>query len=397
MASNLSATKDRLFELGVSSSTPGLAGLERAAELQRRLALAELADGSNGASVEGLSMSEMRARLSGLGESTATPGLVGDERRAALLRRLVLALRASDRAVVIAEGDAVATEKPAHAPPSPLTPPSPSPSPSLPPLPSGADPLSPPPPLAPPVSDPYADLPLGELRRLLKSVQTRRALALGSLMQGPLQDARLRDAQRLLTKVGTEQARLKELRRSSQFGCSALVSGGAMMGVEALLELVEGLRGEARERVRAARQGVRDECDGSAEFGLLVEARVEAALGRAAELGGRARQRVLPVATRALSAEAEDVGAGAVEAVAERAGAALEESASAGGSASDVLEALACAGARTLTAVGSAGRVSAAEIRAAIDGEAPATMCAPVLASTCATPSDRAQGARASG
>ena len=72
-STSLSALKERLFELGVSTSTPGLSGAARLEELQRRLDIAESA--SDLTSLESLSMSEIRSRLGELGESSATPGL----------------------------------------------------------------------------------------------------------------------------------------------------------------------------------------------------------------------------------------------------------------------------------------------------------------------------------
>lgn len=64
--SNLMAIKDRLLELGVSSSTPGLAGEERQRELRRRLQIAD--EALNMTVLESLSMNEIRQRLTDLGE-----------------------------------------------------------------------------------------------------------------------------------------------------------------------------------------------------------------------------------------------------------------------------------------------------------------------------------------
>ena len=70
---SLTALKERLFELGVSTATPGLQGGARLEELARRLSIAEAA--ADLTSLESLSMSEIRTRLGELGESTSTPGL----------------------------------------------------------------------------------------------------------------------------------------------------------------------------------------------------------------------------------------------------------------------------------------------------------------------------------
>lgn len=103
--------KRRLTELGISTSTPGIFGDDRLEELKLRLEL------HNKRSVQGpsqsidqrkiktddmnsnpsktlstLSMAELRNRLTALGENTATPGLVGDERRLELIRRLTVGI-----------------------------------------------------------------------------------------------------------------------------------------------------------------------------------------------------------------------------------------------------------------------------------------------------------------
>ena len=125
MSDSLASIKKQLQEFGVSTITPGLAGEERYEELLYRLAVAKkklddkfsnnvvndddkyiatsAAESSNNSrgihALNSLEFSEIRARLVALGESTSTPGLVGEERKNELLRRLTQSICGSDDAV----------------------------------------------------------------------------------------------------------------------------------------------------------------------------------------------------------------------------------------------------------------------------------------------------------
>lgn len=103
---NVNDIKRELTSLGVSTSTPGLQGDDRYEELSFRLEQARKqlndlgskaeeqakADGFSVPSLGQLSIGEIRSRLTALGESTATPGLTGEERRSALMKRLINAI-----------------------------------------------------------------------------------------------------------------------------------------------------------------------------------------------------------------------------------------------------------------------------------------------------------------
>ena len=148
----------------------------------------------------------------------------------------------------------------------------------------------------PPLPEHLRDRSKAELRREVKRLQNLRAAEFAARVAGPGQDSRLREGVRLATKIGTEQARLRELRRTSRYGSSAMIAGGAVMAIDDQLAVLEQLREEAAARVRQLKQRIREECDAHPEFGLLAEERVSAAVERAPEVRpvskGRVRRRV---------------------------------------------------------------------------------------------------------
>lgn len=113
MSMNINELKKQLQALGVSTSTPGLQGDERFEELSFRLESSSkiVSNGTNHntstdqvessgtfvvPSLNQLSIGEIRSRLTALGESTSTPGVTGEERRIALMRRLIDAVCIND-------------------------------------------------------------------------------------------------------------------------------------------------------------------------------------------------------------------------------------------------------------------------------------------------------------
>lgn len=107
--------KDKLTLLGISTNTPGLKGEQRRQELLNRLEEYEIKNENlnknendnnknfneintkyNVPSVSDLSLTEIRSRLTMLGESTNTPGLTGEDRRNELLKRLINSICRSD-------------------------------------------------------------------------------------------------------------------------------------------------------------------------------------------------------------------------------------------------------------------------------------------------------------
>ena len=232
----------------------------------------------------------------------SSPLPAGDERRQELLRRLVAALRRSDLREEAAESpprkglEASAGENRSAAVANPTQRPTEEPAPSssevleqrlrvlleehrLDPLPERLRSCS-----------------KADLRRELKRIQNLRATEFASRVSGPGQDSRLRENARLVTKIGTEQARLRELRRTSRYGSSMLVNGGTVMAIDEQFEVLEQLKDEAKTRVKQLRQRIREECDGHPEFGLLAEERISAAVDRAPDVRpvskGRLRRRV---------------------------------------------------------------------------------------------------------
>lgn len=100
---SLGELRSRLSAIGESTATPGLTGDDRHAELLRRLRQSERLGGGDMPgevtaqtfvvpSLQQLTITELRERLTALGESTATPGLSGEARRQALMRRVVQAV-----------------------------------------------------------------------------------------------------------------------------------------------------------------------------------------------------------------------------------------------------------------------------------------------------------------
>ena len=232
----------------------------------------------------------------------SSPLPAGDERRQELLRRLVAALRRSDLREEAAESpprkglEASAGENRSAAVANPTQRPTEEPAPSssevleqrlrvlleehrLDPLPERLRSCS-----------------KADLRRELKRIQNLRATEFASRVSGPGQDSRLRENARLVTKIGTEQARLRELRRTSRYGSSMLVNGGTVMAIDEQLGVLEQLKDEVKTRVKQLRQRIREECDGHPEFGLLAEERISAAVDRAPDVRpvskGRLRRRV---------------------------------------------------------------------------------------------------------
>ena len=97
MADSIAAIKQQLVAINISTATPGLQGDDRLEELKLRLDVAQKSheDVIGKANLKepsifaNLSMAEIRSRLVSMGGDTATPGLVGDDRRRELIRRLI--------------------------------------------------------------------------------------------------------------------------------------------------------------------------------------------------------------------------------------------------------------------------------------------------------------------
>ncbi len=107
---NVADIKKELQLLGISTATPGLVGEERYEELKSRLEEAQsehhksqlLEFGNTIAksnqhsiaheSLGHLSIAELRSRLNSLGISSATPGLIGEDRWNELMKRLMVAI-----------------------------------------------------------------------------------------------------------------------------------------------------------------------------------------------------------------------------------------------------------------------------------------------------------------
>ena len=110
-----------------------------------------------------------------------------------------------------------------------------------------------------------------DLKRELKSIQSRRAVEMGARLSGPGCDPKLRESIKLATKIETEQTRLRELRRTSRFGSSLLVCGGAMMAIDDQLSVLEELRAEMKEDVRHHKERIKEECLARLDCGSKAE------------------------------------------------------------------------------------------------------------------------------
>lgn len=325
--SSISELRSRLNALGCDTSTPGLNGEDRREELARRLEQAEGKSGISGDSnafSNNLSIAELRERLSALGENTSTPGLMGEERRQELMRRLVRSVcgvtdedddvvEVSKVVPVAPQPDtSVSLEETDYVLPADITvtaapkfKPVPPPPPRKPPVKlETAMELVPQPRPAEPESTPRVvatQAEISEMKKDLRRISNKRAIYVASKLSGANQDPALKESEKLASWTDAEMARLRQQQQksktpSTERGSSLLIDNGILMGIEKVVAKLEILRTDAKDQIRIHRLRVRAEADGSAEFGVAVEERIKSALSDAViNKGlslGRTRQRI---------------------------------------------------------------------------------------------------------
>ena len=337
---SISELRSRLGALGLDTSTPGLSGEDRREELHRRLLQAEghLHGGGDGGgfvmpSMSNLPLAELRERLAALGESTVTPGLVGEARRQELMRRLVGAICGSEGGDTAKDmlDDIISVSSQSQ--PVPVLVPVPVPVPQAAPEPLVEEvqvvvaaapkfrPVPPPPPRKPPAPEPevpvvvvempsaatkpepriYSQGEISEMKKTLRRISNKRAIYVAAKLSGGSQDGMLKDSEKLASWTEAETSRLRQQKQKSKApatekGSSMLIENGALMMVDKVIAKLEELRSEAKEQIRLHRLRIRAEADGNAEFGVAIEESIKATLSDAViNKGlsmGRTRQRI---------------------------------------------------------------------------------------------------------
>ena len=351
---SISQLKAELQQLGLNTQTPGLTGEERFEELNGRLLdaqsklnnkLSRPAKSTNiheGAdeevkvekgdskqlggtvkkdkfvmpSLQDLSITEIRSRLTSLGESTNTPGLTGEERRDELMRRLVGAICGTEDADTndmfeeivadeekgqrnAAEGE---VEDIMEKPPKYVPPPPPRRPPGAPPRPRSPA-QEKPQQRAEESSGDEEDLvvisqsEISEMKKSLKRMSNKRAMTIAARLSGSGQDPVLKEYEKMANQAEAEIARLNFQKQrskapSSEKASSVLLESTKTMSVDKLLVMLENMRANAKEDVKQARLRVREECEADESYGIAAEQALSKQIGDAVLLMGRTRRKV---------------------------------------------------------------------------------------------------------
>lgn len=298
---NINELKRQLQTLGISTSTPGLQGDDRFEELSFRLEVAKKGQSGNtppktGTSLNAetfsvpslnqLSIGEIRARLTALGESTNTPGATGEERRIVLMRKLIDAVCNDNSENILS--DSAATKPPevkvevkqqvsaqhriwichcysevlyvliftyitvylnlqgkVEFPPAKEVPP--------------VTPVIVEPPVQPQIVDPaVSSATISALKNDLKRMLNQRALAVASKLSGASQDEQLRSSESVLSRIEMEIAHFKLLQQKGETKLPTesikseflvLNPNAAGFAIEALISRLEGYRNSSKEKV----------------------------------------------------------------------------------------------------------------------------------------------------
>jgi len=307
---SLLSLKKQLQDLGINTSTNGLMGDDRYEELHNRLLKAKglLSDKLSSSSnkynnvpespLTQLTIGDIRSRLADLGESTSTPGLVGEERRTELLRRLTTAICGSDTDQSNAILDDIIDRKmklqdekieiisiKAPDPPAPID----------------------------NINDninnnnennnenqinnldaTITNGDISEIKKILKRILNKRAIAVAARLSGTNQDPDLKEHEKNTSKVEAELARLRVQKANSTNiqTSSILIDGGVKMPVDRLMQRLENLKSESKEQIRIIRLKIRDEVDQHPEYGTAAEEELQAALRNANYTKGRTRRKI---------------------------------------------------------------------------------------------------------
>jgi hypothetical protein len=297
---SVSEVKQKLTELGISTSTPGVYGDDRLEELNLRLELSRKGGAASSSrvsydpfstspsktlsnaptGVNNLSLAELRGRLAALGENTSTPGISGEERRLELIKRLKRAICGDDSEDEEEEDEGEEEEDEDPTPrekyndmpaiiyhrdivPSPPKAPSPEPEPEV--HVRVVDDVIPDekPSVPEDMLVPVSEKEISELKSQLKRISTKRAVAIANRLSAgsEQQDEELRKAEKLNTRIDTELQRVGQLglKGAKQQGfvninhnnvSSVLVdSGNTMFTVEALKSKLMALKERTKNEV----------------------------------------------------------------------------------------------------------------------------------------------------
>ena len=318
---NLTNIKAELTRLGISTATPGLVGDDRYEELKHRLHRAhniiehdqfavqqdsvELVGSQQRndvfvvPSMSGLSIGELRSRLSVLGIDTSTPGLSGEERKQFLMKRLVQAICGGENERFDDMIDEIGT---ISLPSLPPVEPEPSaveekqPEESIKPAENTKKvPLN----RAPPpmndiiLIDPSANE-ISELKRDLKRLLNRKAMVIAAKLSGPEADPELKENEKFVSKLDVELSRLRLVKAANPNtpASSVLLLGSGMMTVEKLVSKLETLKNETKEKIRIHRLEIREAADLSDEYGLDAEKELNERIKSAQYVKGRTRRKI---------------------------------------------------------------------------------------------------------
>ena len=307
----LQTIKKQLSDMGLSTATEGLGGDDRYEELRHRLLKAKgmvserLSSSSSSSSsnfnsssstLSQLTIGEIRSRLTDLGESTSTPGLVGEERRIELMRRLTMSICGSDtdrsnaiiddmidRKMMKANDDKMEfiTKAPDPPAPSPMTTQTIEHT-------DGDDRNG--------LDVTITNGDISEIKKTLKRILNKRAIAVAARLSGTNQDPDLKEHEKNLSKAEAELARLRVQKQQSSSttisSSSILVDGGNKMPVDKLIQKLENLKIESKEQIRVIRLRIREEVDQHHEYGTVAEEELQAALRNANYTKGRTRRKI---------------------------------------------------------------------------------------------------------
>eukprot|EP01038_Epipyxis_sp_PR26KG_P011741 gene11741-15711_t len=311
---SISDLKKNLEKLGISTVTPGLTGEDRYEELKSRYDMSTMKisysisdekyiknkEGNNIAaessrtipSLVQLSMGELRSRLAALGENTNTPGLVGEDRRNELMRRLVKAICGEELSTatnrVIPQVN-LASNK---------TIPLPSP------LPQQNEEIKSSLNNSTIVDDDSISevVDINGLKKQLKRIQNKRAMYVASKLSGDSQDEMLKSCEKILVKVENELMSfrlMKQQKGNVELDVMRLQSDlidfdqihSSVISIDQIIHQLDSLRNDCKEQVRLIRLKIRDEADSHPEFGIAMEEKLKIIMSNANLLSSKSKTR----------------------------------------------------------------------------------------------------------
>ncbi|KAJ1433845.1 hypothetical protein B484DRAFT_5315 [Ochromonadaceae sp. CCMP2298] len=283
---NINEIKKQLQTWGVSTSSPGLNGDDRFEELKHRYELYRAKEAKVGTqqgtaapsseafavpSLNNLSIGEIRARLTALGENTSTPGVTGQERRSVLMRRLIDSICGAD------DDDDLDAISSAH---DIVTPPPEAPEPTPAPV-SPAD---------APFDVAANTAKISSMKKELKRLQNQRAIFVASRLAGNSQDEELRFCETKLGKLETELGYYKLMLQKGENKMNSaniksdflvLNKDATSFYTEALISKLDTYRSETKELIREHRVRIKQEGEEHPQYGVAAEDALKVLLSEA--------------------------------------------------------------------------------------------------------------------